>query len=101
MTLPDGSAARLVDGDSPRLLRGRIAPQEARSATGSGDAFLAGFAAARYAGAGAEECLRRGIACGAESTLHFGAGIVDPARAAKLLDQVEISELAVPAELPV
>ncbi|MEI6446646.1 MAG: hexose kinase [Actinomycetes bacterium] len=101
VTLPDGSAARLVDGDSPRLLRGRIAPQEARSATGSGDAFLAGFAAARYAGAGAEECLRRGIACGAESTLHFGAGIVDPARAAKLLDQVEISELAVPAELPV
>lgn len=97
VTLPDGCIARLRADGSPALLRGRIERREARSATGSGDAFLAGFVAARYAGASGEECLRRAIACGAESTGHFGAGIVDADAAARLLDAVEVRELASPA----
>ena len=53
MTVPDGCYARLVVEDgSPTLYRVRVAEQEARSAVGSGDAFLAGYVAARYAGSG-------------------------------------------------
>ena len=44
---------------------------------GSGDAFLAGFVAARYGGPRDEDCLRFAVACGAESTQHFGAGVVE------------------------
>ena len=52
---------------------------------GSGDAFLAGFVAARYDGRPPEECLRFAVACGAESTQHFGAGSIDPAEVERLL----------------
>jgi len=45
---------------------------------GSGDAFLAGYVAARYQGSSPEECLRFGVACGAESTRRLGAGLVAP-----------------------
>ena len=59
-------------------------PRSSRSSrcprSGSGDAFLAGFAAARYGGRDAEACLRFAVACGAESTQHFGAGVLDAAR---------------------
>ena len=51
---------------------------------GSGDAFLAGYVAARYAGRDAEDCLRFGVACGAESTQHFGAGVIDPREVERL-----------------
>ena len=47
---------------------------------GSGDAFLAGYVAARYEGRSPRDCLAYGVACGAESTQHFGAGTLDPAR---------------------
>ena len=49
------------------------------AAVGSGDAFLAGYVAGRYDGRSPEECLRFAVACGAESTQHFGAGSIDPA----------------------
>ena len=67
-------------GGRPALYRVRIEEQEARSVVGSGDAFLAGYVAARYAGQSPVECLRFGVACGAESTQHFGAGVLEPAR---------------------
>jgi 1-phosphofructokinase/tagatose 6-phosphate kinase len=53
---------------------------EPRATVGSGDAFLAGFVAARYTGRSPAECLAYGVACGAESTQHLGAGLVDPGR---------------------
>jgi 1-phosphofructokinase family hexose kinase len=99
MTVSDGCYARIYEGGSPALFRVRIAQQEARSAVGSGDAFLAGYVAARYAERDPPDCLRFGVACGAESTLHFGAGILDPARVDRLLAEVETERLQVGAEI--
>ncbi len=48
---------------------------------GSGDAFLAGYLAARYEGRAPDQCLRFGVACGAESTARLGAGMIDPREA--------------------
>ena len=64
---------------------------------GSGDCFLAGYVAARYDGASAPECLAYGVACGAESTQHLGAGSLDPNAVERLLPQVQVQELDIPA----
>jgi len=76
-----------------------IGPLEPISTVGSGDAFLAGYVAARYEGASPRDCLAYGVACGAESTQHFGAGTVDRAEVERLASRVEISELTVPASV--
>ena len=99
MTVADGCYARIYEDDAPAIYRVRIEEQEARSAVGSGDAFLAGYVAARYGGQPPVDCLRFGVACGAESTLHFGAGIVEPPRVERLLAGVESERLAVGAEI--
>ncbi|MFM8520193.1 MAG: hypothetical protein ACKOB2_07350, partial [Solirubrobacterales bacterium] len=41
--------------------------------------------------------LALGVACGAESTQHFGAGIVDPHEAERLASEVELEEVGSPA----
>jgi 1-phosphofructokinase family hexose kinase len=99
MTVADGCYAHVLEGGVPALYRVRVEEQEARSSIGSGDAFLAGYVAARYAGRSAVECLRFGVACGAESTQHFGAGIIDPGRVEKLLPEVEAERLEIGAEI--
>ena len=99
MTVADGCFARIDGQDGPGLYRVTVEEQEARSAVGSGDAFLAGYVAARYGGSAPVECLRFGVACGAESTLHFGAGIVDPVRVERLLATVNCQRLAAGAEI--
>jgi len=48
------------------------------SAVGSGDAMLAGVAAALAEQRGLAEALRLGVACGTANTLTIGAGIVRP-----------------------
>lgn len=67
------------------------------AAVGSGDAFLAGYVAARFDGRPAEECLRFGVACGAESTQHFGAGTIDPTDVERTLPEVEVTAVDAPA----
>ncbi|MFM9043840.1 MAG: PfkB family carbohydrate kinase, partial [bacterium] len=64
------------------------------STVGSGDALLAGFVARRYDGAAPEDCLRYAVACGAESTQHFGAGTVDAAEVERMVPSVEIQSVA-------
>jgi len=100
MTIDDGCLARVLEDGGSRMYRVRVDHQEARSAVGSGDAFLAGYVAARYAGEPPPECLAHGVACGAESTRHFGAGVLDPTRVERLRGEVEISPLPLPAEVP-
>jgi 1-phosphofructokinase family hexose kinase len=99
MTLPDGCFAQvLVDGQ--RLLkRARIEPREPVARSGSGDAFLAGFLAARYEGRPPDQCLRFGVACGAESTGRLGAGLIDAREARRLMGGVELTVVDLPAEV--
>jgi 1-phosphofructokinase family hexose kinase len=96
MTLPDGCLAMLGDGqdaDPLCLYRATLEPLEPVSAVGSGDAFLAGYVAARYAGRPPQECLGFGVACGAESTQHFGAGVLDAREAERLAQEVQVETL--------
>ncbi len=97
MTVADGCYANVLEDGASRLYRVRVEEQEARSTIGSGDALLAGYVAARYAGQLPLPCLRFAVACGAESTQHFGAGIIDPARVEKLLGEVQSERLQAPA----
>ena len=99
MTVSDGCYAQGARGWHAELHRVRVEEQAARSVVGSGDAFLAGYVAARYVGQEPVECLRFGVACGAESTQHFGAGIIDPARVDRLLGEVEAERLEIAAEI--
>jgi 1-phosphofructokinase/tagatose 6-phosphate kinase len=99
MTVPDGCFAHVLENGSPTLYRVSIEPQEPRAAVGSGDALLAGYVAARYTGASPSECLRFGVACGAESTQHFGAGVIDAQRVDRLLSEVEVVTLDLPADV--
>jgi 1-phosphofructokinase/tagatose 6-phosphate kinase len=81
MTLPSGCIGLVGDEADRRLYRVTLEARETRSTVGSGDAFPA------------EECLRFGVACGAESTQHFGAGVVDPREVERLMPEVEVEEL--------
>jgi len=69
------------------------------SAIGAGDAFLAGYLAARYTGRPHAEALRFAVACGAESTQHLGAGVLDPRAAERLENEVAVTELDEPARV--
>ena len=91
MTLPDGCFAQVLVDGQPRLKRARIEPREPIAKSGSGDAFLAGYLAARYEGRAPDQCLRFGVACGAESTGRLGAGLIDPREARRLMGDVELS----------
>jgi fructose-1-phosphate kinase PfkB-like protein len=99
MTLSDGCLALLGDGER-RVYRATLEPLEPVSAVGSGDAFLAGFVAARYGGRSHEDALRFAVACGAESTQHFGAGRVEQREVERLVPEVRVEELETPP-LPV
>jgi 1-phosphofructokinase/tagatose 6-phosphate kinase len=99
MTVSDGCYAFVLDGGGQGLYRVRIEEQEARSTIGSVDAFLAGYIAARYQKRPPIECLRYGVACGAESVQHFGAGLIDPSAVDRLLPEVELEHLQVGAEI--
>jgi 1-phosphofructokinase family hexose kinase len=95
MTLPSGCLALVSDPDAPegqrRLHRVGLDPAETPVAkVGSGDAFLAGYVAARYSGKSASEALRFGVACGAESTQHFGAGVLSRRAAERTAGDVTV-----------
>jgi len=99
MTVSDGCFAQVIEEGGPRLYRVRMEPLEPRAAVGSGDAFLAGYVAARYTGSSPAECLRFGVACGAESTQHLGAGLIDPRDVERLMSEVGVEAIEEPAEV--
>jgi 1-phosphofructokinase/tagatose 6-phosphate kinase len=93
----DGCAGIVGEGQERRRYEVSIDPMEPISAVGSGDAFLAGYVAARYEGRSPQDCLGFGVACGAESTQHFGAGTLDPREVERVAPRVSVSELSVSA----
>ena len=99
MTVDDGCFAAVPAETGPRLIRVRVEPREPVAAVGSGDAFLAGYVAARYSGKPPEDCLRFGVACGAESTQRLGAGVIDPREVDRLLNEVEVRSITAPAKV--
>jgi 1-phosphofructokinase/tagatose 6-phosphate kinase len=99
MTVPDGCFAQVLLDGRPSMRRARIEQREPIATRGSGDAFLAGYVAGRYEGRAPDQCLRFGVACGAESTARLGAGLIDPREARRLMGDVELSPLELPAEV--
>lgn len=99
ITLPNGCLASVVTEAGRSFFEVETEALEPISRVGSGDAFVAGFLSARFENASPRECLAYGVACGAESTQHFGAGTVDRNRAELILDQVEVREVDLPAAL--
>jgi len=99
ITRPDGCVAVVGAGAERRVVEVRTPSLEAVSTVGSGDAFLAGYAAALYDGREPEDCLAYGVACGAESTQHFGAGTIERRGVERLLGEVEVRDLEVHAEV--
>lgn len=97
ITLPDGCVAIVGEGSERRLLEVTIGQLDPISTVGSGDAFLAGYAAALHDGRSPEDRLAYAVACGAESTQHLGAGRLDRGRAESLLDSVEVRQIEAPA----
>ncbi|MHB1999050.1 MAG: 1-phosphofructokinase family hexose kinase [Solirubrobacteraceae bacterium] len=93
MTVDDGCFAQLMFDGKPCMRRARIEPREPVATRGSGDAFLAGYVAARYEGRPPDHCLRFGVACGAESTGRLGAALIDPREARRVMGEIEISEI--------
>jgi 1-phosphofructokinase family hexose kinase len=100
MTLADGCYANAPASEGG-LYRVRVHPDaiEPVATIGSGDAFLAGYVAALYDGKRCEEALAYAVACGAESTEHLGAGLLDPERVERLTDRVVVERPAAPAEV--
>jgi 1-phosphofructokinase/tagatose 6-phosphate kinase len=99
MTVDDGCFAAMPFEGGHRMVRVRVAMREPVATVGSGDAFLAGYVAARYAGAAPAECLRQGVAVGAESTQRLGAGLVDPATIGRLVSETQVERVTLPANV--
>jgi 1-phosphofructokinase family hexose kinase len=97
ITREAGCVAIVGEGPERRRYDVKIEALEPVSTVGSGDAFLAGYVAARYEGASSRDCLAYGVACGAESTQHFGAGTVNRREVERLLPRVEVREVEAPA----
>ncbi len=109
-----GPAGRRGSGDHPprRLRRGRSArvPSGASSRSGpspstrsrpSAPATPSSPATSPRATRAARprSVSRYAVACGAESTQHFGAGTVDRSQVERLLGEVQVHDLEVPAEV--
>ncbi|MEO7197108.1 MAG: 1-phosphofructokinase family hexose kinase [Solirubrobacterales bacterium] len=97
ITTESGCVAVTGDPHMRSRLEAGIEPLATIARVGSGDAFLAGYVKARRAGMSAAECLAYGVACGAESTQHLGAGMLDAEGVDRLVGQVTVSSLAAPA----
>ena len=100
ITSETGCVAIVGKGAERRRFEARIEQLEPVTTVGSGDCFLAGYVAARFEGANPRECLAFGVACGAQSTQHFGAGTLDRREVERLLPRIQVSELDVAAAVP-
>ncbi len=102
VTRENGCVAVVNDEGERQLRRVTLDPGyvDMTSGVGSGDAFLAGYVASRYTGSPPDECLRFAVACGAESVQHFGAGVIEPREAERLMAHVGLEALSAPVATP-
>ncbi len=99
ITRPDGCVAAVGEGSERRFLEVRTEPLDA-GLDGRLRRRLPGRLRRRsLRGPPADDCLAYGVACGAESTQHFGAGMVDRNQVERLLGEVDVHDLEVPAEV--
>ena len=96
VTHEEGCVALLGREREQTLYEARTERLEPVSAIGAGDAFLAGYLAHCSNGAGPADALQFAVACGAESTMHMGAGVLDPRGVERMLAEVEVAELERP-----
>jgi 1-phosphofructokinase family hexose kinase len=94
ITLESGCYALLREDRQVRRFKALAPNIEPVSVVGAGDVLLAQFLAAQLAGKTGEEALRLAVAAGAASTLEVGAGRFDPRDIGRLVDGVELVELA-------
>jgi 1-phosphofructokinase/tagatose 6-phosphate kinase len=95
ITSSDGCWA-VLDSDPEVTLHVRAPELDPITTVGSGDALVAGLVSARYIGLTGDSALRYAVACGAESTQHFGAGTLDRASVDQLVDRVEVDAIRRP-----
>ncbi len=96
-----GCVARIRAGHREHVFTATVEPlKSVVSTVGSGDAFLAGFACARYDKLDLSDCLRFGLAAAAANTQQYGAGVLDAAEAERLVATTEAVEVGdgVPAD---
>jgi 1-phosphofructokinase family hexose kinase len=94
ITHAEGCYALVGRDHERRLYSARAEPLEPVSTVGAGDVFLAGYLAARYGGRSFDDSLRFAVACGAESTQHLGAGVLDAREVARIQSEVSMAELS-------
>jgi tagatose 6-phosphate kinase len=63
---------------------------DVRSSVGSGDAMIAGFLDARFAGMDNEAALRNAVAIGSAAAMHLTPGTIDPATIRELTESVKV-----------
>jgi 1-phosphofructokinase family hexose kinase len=97
ITHDEGCYALVGRNHERSLFSVRAERLEPVSAIGAGDVFLAGYLAARYTSRDFGESLRFAVACGAESTQHFGAGVLDPREVERISGEVTVTKLDEPA----
>jgi 1-phosphofructokinase/tagatose 6-phosphate kinase len=97
ITHPEGCFAIVGRNHERHLYSVTVEPLEPVSAIGAGDVFLAGYLSARYSERPYDESLRFAVACAAESTQHFSAGILDPREVERIASDVSVTELELPA----
>jgi fructose-1-phosphate kinase PfkB-like protein len=93
ITLENGCFARIRFGKKTRRLRAFAPHVEPMSRVGSGDVLLAQFLAAIGDERTPDFAVRLAVAAGAASVREVGAGRFDPAYAATLAADIELTEL--------
>ncbi len=96
ITTGSGCVAITGESHSRQRIEATIESLPTVASVGSGDAFLAGYVSARRADRPDSTCLAYGVACGAESTQHLGAGMLDPIEVERLVDRVSVNRLDAP-----
>jgi fructose-1-phosphate kinase PfkB-like protein len=89
-----GTAGAILRDDHGRVWRIGPPPELGPYSVGSGDALLAGFAAALARGATLAEAARHGCAAACANAIRPGQGELDPADAERVLPGISLEELA-------